>query len=183
MIKPKEARPLGRTLELNETAPNFRVLTTLGIKKLSDYYGRWLLLFSLPRKFTPGQLTEFLSFIDHYASYKAIDCDLLAFSSKDLFSQMNWMYNFKQQQGITVPFPIAADQQHDLSNMFGIHQAGASGSSEAHGIFIIDDEGLLRAMMYNPAMDEQAVPELINLVKHFQTSTDSGVAIGESHWV
>ena len=183
MIKPKEASPMGRTLELNERAPNFRVLTPIGTKKLSDYNGSWLLLFSLPHEFKAGQLTKFLSFIEHYDSYKAIDCDLLAFSSKDLFSQMSWMYNLKQQQGISVPFPIAADHQNDLSNMFGIQQTDESESSNAHGLFIIDDEGLLRAMMYNPAMDNEAVPELVNLVKHFQTSHYSGVAIGESHWI
>ena len=57
---------------LNEPAPEFDAPTTHGRKKLSDYNGKWLLLFSHPADFTPVCTTEFMAFAEHYPEFKKL---------------------------------------------------------------------------------------------------------------
>lgn len=57
--------PVTTMPRLNEAAPDFEAKTTQGIKKLSDYKGKWLVLFSHPADFTPVCTTEFIGFTKH----------------------------------------------------------------------------------------------------------------------
>lgn len=62
---------------LNRPAPDFSANTTDGPRSLSDYKGRWLVLFSHPADFTPVCTTEFIGFAKYHEHFKALGCDLL----------------------------------------------------------------------------------------------------------
>ena len=66
--------------QLNKPAPFFEAKTTHGVKKLSDYKGRWLVLFSHPADFTPVCTTEFMAFANHHEKFLAVGADLLGLS-------------------------------------------------------------------------------------------------------
>ena len=66
--------------QLNKPAPAFEAKTTHGVKKLSDYKGRWLVLFSHPADFTPVCTTEFMAFANYHDELFAVGADLLGIS-------------------------------------------------------------------------------------------------------
>ena len=74
--------------QLNMPAPDFEAKTTHGVKKLSDYKGRWLVLFSHPADFTPVCTTEFMAFANLQDEFNAIGVDLLGLSIDSLFSHV-----------------------------------------------------------------------------------------------
>ena len=172
MIEQQDCEIFDYQLELSESAPDF------GIKSLSDYTGKWLLLFSLPSDFSSACSAEFIALIENYARFQAVNCDLLGFSNRDLFSQIAWVRNVRQKSGIEIPFPIAADCDGKLGLLFGMQQRHCENVTKQEGVFIIDDYKRVRALLYDPKLDVDAIPELINLIKHFQGTRQSCVAVG-----
>jgi peroxiredoxin (alkyl hydroperoxide reductase subunit C) len=73
---------------INEPAPNFEAATTHGPKKLTDYLGKWLVLFSHPADFTPVCTTEFIGFAKLYPEFQAINCELLGLSIDSTYSHI-----------------------------------------------------------------------------------------------
>ncbi len=61
---------------LNEPAPDFEAKTTHGPKKLADYKGKWLVLFSHPSDFTPVCTTEFIAFAKDHNDFQSLNCEL-----------------------------------------------------------------------------------------------------------
>src|SRR3989344_4499671 len=83
--------PAMRALRINDTAPDFSARTTQGEKRLSDYRGRWLVLFSHPADFTPVCTSEFVALARQADAFAAIDCDLMALSVDRLYSHLAWL--------------------------------------------------------------------------------------------
>jgi len=79
--------------ELNKPAPDFEAVTTHGNKKLSDYRGKWLVLFSHPADFTPVCTTEFIAFAKRHDEFQALNTELLGLSidSHRLLLTSPWM--------------------------------------------------------------------------------------------
>ena len=94
---------------LNEPAPEFEAKTTHGFRKLSDYKGKWLILFSHPADFTPVCTTEFIGFSKAYSSFQKLNCELLGLSIDSNYSHIAWVRNIKEKFDISVPFPIVED--------------------------------------------------------------------------
>lgn len=165
---------------LNEPAPDFEANTTHGVKKLADYRGRWLVLFSHPADFTPVCTTEFIAFARHYEEFRALNCDLLGLSIDSTFSHLAWVRNIKEKFGVDIPFPIIEDISMQVAHAYGMVQPGASSTEAVRTTFIIDDKGIMRAMVYYPMTNGRSVSEFIRLIKALQTSDAHGVATPES---
>ena len=83
--------------QLNKPAPNFEAKTTHGVKKLSDYNGKWLVLFSHPADFTPVCSTEFMAFAKHFDEFQAVNTELLGLSIDSHYSHIAWVRNIKEK--------------------------------------------------------------------------------------
>src|SRR4051794_33920612 len=94
---------------LNAPAPDFEARTTHGVKRLSDYKGRWLVLFSHPADFTPVCTTEFVAFAKRFNEFQDLDCDLAGLAIDSVYSHIAWARNIKEKLGVTIPFPIIED--------------------------------------------------------------------------
>lgn len=164
---------------LNKPAPDFVVETTHGERRLVDYRGKWLVLFSHPADFTPVCTTEFIAFANHYDDFKALNCDLLGLSVDSNFSHLAWTRNIKEKFGVDIPFPIIADISMKVANAYGMIQPGASDTSTVRATFIIDDTGILRAMVYYPMTNGRSISEFVRIVKALQTSDEHTVATPE----
>jgi len=171
---------LSQTLpRLNEPAPNFDSKTTFGPKKLSDYKGKWLVLFSHPADFTPVCTTEFMAFAKAYPEFQKLNCELLGLSIDSNYAHIAWARAIKEKFGIEIPFPIIEDLSMRVANAYGMIQPGASDTSAVRATFIIDDKGVLRAMVYYPMSNGRSIPEFLRLVAALQTSDKHGVATPE----
>lgn len=165
---------------LNEPAPAFDAPTTHGVKKLEDYRGKWLVLFSHPADFTPVCTTEFMAFAKRHEEFQKLNCDLLGLSIDSHYSHVAWVRNIKDKFGIDIPFPIIADLSMTVAKSYGMIHPGAADTSAVRATFVIDPEGVLRAMVYYPMSNGRSIDEFIRLVTALQTSDEHGVATPEN---
>ena len=166
--------------QLNKPAPDFIAKTTDGIKSLSDYKGKWLVLFSHPADFTPVCTTEFMAFAKRAEQFRALNCELLGLSIDSVHSHIAWMRNIKENFGIEIPFPIIADLSMEVAKSYGMVQPGASDTSAVRATFLIDPEGVMRAMVYYPMSNGRSVDEFLRLLEALQTSDTNKVATHEN---
>ncbi|TCK18130.1 1-Cys peroxiredoxin [Thiogranum longum] len=164
---------------LNEPAPDFNALTTHGQKTLSDYKGKWLVLFSHPADFTPVCTTEFMAFAKRHGEFRKINTELLGLSIDSHYSHLAWVRNIKEKFDVDIPFPIIADLDMKVAKTYGMIHPGAADTSAVRATFIIDDKGVLRAMVYYPMTNGRSIDEFIRLVTALQTSDANGVATPE----
>ncbi len=165
---------------LNEPAPAFSAVTTHGLKTNQDYLGKWLVLFSHPADFTPVCTTEFIAFAKRADEFKAINTELLGLSIDSHYSHLAWTRNIKEKFDIDIPFPIIADLDMKVAKSYGMIHPGAADTSAVRATFIIDDKGVLRAMVYYPMSNGRSIDEFVRLVKALQTSDANGVATPEN---
>ena len=165
---------------LNEPAPAFDAPTTHGNKKLEDYRGKWLVLFSHPADFTPVCTTEFMAFAKRHEAFQAINTELLGLSIDSHYSHVAWIRNIKEKFGVSIPFPIIADLSMTVAKAYGMIHPGAADTSAVRATFIIDPDGILRAMVYYPMSNGRSIDEFVRLVKAMQTSDANGIATPEA---
>lgn len=165
---------------LNEPAPAFDAPTTQGRKTLEDYRGKWLVLFSHPADFTPVCTTEFMGFARRHPEFQAIGCELLGLSIDSHHSHVAWVLNIKEKFDVEIAFPIIADLSMQVAKAYGMIQPGASDTSAVRATFVIDPNGVLRAMLYYPMSNGRSIDEILRLVKAMQTSDAHKVATPEN---
>lgn len=168
-----------RMPKINEPAPAFEAKTTHGLRKLSDYKGRWLILFSHPADFTPVCTTEFIGFAKSHDKFQALNCDLLGLSVDSNYSHLAWIRSIKENFGVDIPFPIIEDLSMNVAQDYGMIQQGASDTSTVRATFVIDPKGLVRAMIYYPMTNGRSVDEFLRLLEGLQTSDENRVATPE----
>lgn len=177
---PTEAQATCSFPRLNEPAPAFDALTTDGRKTLDDYKGKWLILFSHPADFTPVCTTEFTAFAKRADEFAALDTQLLGLSIDSHYAHIAWMRSIKDSFGIEIPFPIIADLDMKVAQSYGMIQPGASDTQAVRATFLIDPNGILRAMVYYPMTNGRSVDEFVRLVKALRTSDEHKVATPEN---
>lgn len=166
--------------QLNAPAPDFKALTTDGKRSLADYRGKWLILFSHPADFTPVCTTEFMAFARRADEFAALNTDLLGLSIDSHYAHIAWIRSIKESFGVDIKFPIIADLDMKVARAYGMVQPGASDTQAVRATFVIDPEGILRAMVYYPMSNGRSIDEFLRLVKALQTSTEHGVATPEN---
>jgi peroxiredoxin 2/4 len=164
---------------INEPAPAFEAKTTHGVKTLEDYKGKWLVLFSHPADFTPVCTTEFMAFAKRYPDFQAINTELLGLSIDSYYSHVAWVRNIKEKFGVEIPFPIIEDLSMNVAKSYGMIHPGAADTSAVRATFIIDPEGIMRAMVYYPMTNGRSIDEFVRLVTALQTSDANKVATPE----
>jgi peroxiredoxin (alkyl hydroperoxide reductase subunit C) len=165
---------------LNEAAPDFNARTTHGDRKLADYKGKWLILFSHPADFTPVCTTEFIGFANAAPKFAEMGCELLGLSIDSLFSHLAWVRNIKEKFGVEITFPIIEDLKMDVARAYGMIHPGAGDTSAVRATFFIDPNGVLRAMVYYPMSNGRSIDEFVRLLQALQTSDANGVATPEN---
>lgn len=165
--------------QLNKRAPDFKAVTTHGERTLNDYTGKWLVLFSHPADFTPVCTTEFMAFAKRADDFKAINTELLGLSIDSHYSHLAWVRNIKEKFDVDIPFPIIADLDMKVAQAYGMIHPGAADTSAVRATFIIDDKGVLRAMVYYPMTNGRSIDEFVRLVTALQTSDANSIATPE----
>ncbi|MBK8979111.1 MAG: peroxiredoxin [Planctomycetes bacterium] len=171
--------PAGLPL-LNEPAPDFEARTTQGSRRLEDYAGRWLVLFSHPADFTPVCTSEFVAFARHWQQFQELECDLLGLSVDSAYSHIAWLRAIRERFGVEIPFPIVEDVAMRVARRYGMVHPGASDTSTVRATFVIDPDGMLRAMLYYPLSTGRSIPEILRLVRALRTAAEHRMATPES---
>jgi len=168
-----------RPLRINDRAPDFTARTTLGQKRLSDYRGRWLVLFSHPADFTPVCTSEIIGLARRQAEFDALGCDLMALSVDSLYSHLAWLRDIHDRLGVKVSFPIIEDPSMVIGQAYGMIDPASPDSATVRATFIIDPTGIIRAISWYPMTVGRSVEELLRLVRALQASDREGASAPE----
>jgi len=169
-----ERKPL---LRLGEVVPDFEALTTHGRIKLSDFKGKWVILFSHPADFTPVCTTEFIAFAEIHGELVKRNVQLIGLSIDSVYSHIAWVRRIKEKLGVEIPFPVIADIDMKVANLFGMIHPGESSMATVRCVFVIDPEMKLRAMIYYPLNAGRNMDEILRLIDALQTADKHKVAL------
>ncbi len=164
-------------LSLGEVVPDFEAVTTHGKIRLSDFKGKWVILFSHPADFTPVCTTEFVAFAQIYPELAKRNVQLIGLSIDSVYSHIAWVRTIKEKFGVTIPFPIIADLDMKVANLFGMIHPKQSTTAAVRCVFVIDSEMKLRAMIYYPLNVGRNMDEILRLIDALQTADKYKVAL------
>jgi len=165
---------------INTPAPDFTAKTTHGEIKLSDYKGKWVVLFSHPADFTPVCTTEFLAFARKHDEFVKRNTQIIGLSIDSIYSHIAWVRNIEDNFNVKVPFPLIADLKGDVARAYGMLHPEASDTSAVRAVFVIDDKGVIRAMIYYPLSNGRSIDEVLRILEALQTTDKHGLATPEN---
>jgi len=163
---------------IGEKFPEVEVKTTHGVIKLPEHFtkeGKWFILFSHPADFTPVCTTEFYGMQKRVEEFRKLGAEPIGLSLDQVFSHLKWAEWIKENLGEGITFPIIADDMGDLAKELGMIPSGSTQTARA--VFVVDDTGTIRAIVYYPAEVGRDWDEILRLVKALKISTEKGVAL------
>ena len=126
------------SLRLGDIAPNFKAKSTVGEIDLYEYLGDgWGVLFSHPADFTPVCTTELGKTALLNGEFAKRNVKVLALSVDPLDKHKNWISDINETQGCDVAFPIIADEDRTVSNLYDMIHPNASETFTVRSLFII----------------------------------------------
>jgi len=168
--------PIPSLPRLGQPAPAFQAETTHGTIRLADFAGSWLILFSHPADFTPVCTTELVAFAQIAPELRKRNVELLGLSIDSIYSHIAWVRAIEQHFKTTIPFPVVADLNKEIATLYGMIMPGESKTETSRCVFVIDPNGILRAMIYYPLTTGRNTDEILRLIDALQTTDKHGVA-------
>ncbi|MGB7326078.1 MAG: peroxiredoxin [Rubripirellula sp.] len=168
-------------LRIGDTAPNFSARSTAGDVLLSDYRGKWLILFSHPADFTPVCTTEFVALARDAAEFEKRGCALMALSVDSLFSHFAWLRLIRDRFQLEVRFPIVEDPTLVIGRAYGMVAPKDNDSATVRTTFFIDPSGVIRAMNCYPANVGRSTQEMLRILDALM-AVDSEGALAPANW-
>ena len=168
-------------LNIGMKAPDFTAVTTFGPIKMSDFKGKWVILFSHPGDFTPVCTTEFVAFANAQQLFAEKNTQLIGLSIDSNPSHLAWTYAIYVTTGIQIPFPVIADRMGDVARLYGMLAPDASKQETVRNVFFIDPDQIIRAILIYPLTNGRSIPEILRLLTALQT-TDSDHVVTPANW-
>ena len=136
--------------------------------KLSDYKGKWLVVFFYPLDFTFVCPTEIQSFNKHYGEFKKLNAEVIAASTDSVYSHKAWSESSLGK----IQFPILGDTNHKVARTFNVllEDKGIA----LRGTFIIDPNGVLKSAVVNDLPVGRSVDETLRTLQALQTGKLTG---------
>lgn len=133
--------------------------------KLSDYQGKWLVIYFYPKDSTPGCTTEGQDFRDNYKAFQKLNAEIFGVSRDGLKSHEN----FKAKQAF--PFELISDNDEEICKLFDVIKMKNMYGKQFMGIerstFILDDKGVVRHEWRKVKVKEH-VNEVLDTLKQLQ---------------
>ncbi len=168
-----------RWLGLNQPAPDFEVMTTDGVLRLSDYQGRWVLLFAHPADFTPVCTSEIVRLAKLDSKFKKLNTQVIGLSVDSRYTHLAWLKSIEEAFGIKVPFPMIDDQSRAVADVYGMVHPDSSSNHTMRSTFIIDDNGLMRLILHYPMWVGRSISEILRVLQALQVADRDRVALPE----
>lgn len=163
-------------------APDFTAITTFGPIKLSDYKGRWVILFSHPGDFTPVCTTEFIAFAQANDEFETLNTKLIGLSIDSNPSHLAWVNQIYTLTGVEIPFPIIADRMGSVARLYGMIAPDVSKQETVRNVYFIDPNQTIRAILIYPLTNGRNIKEILRLLTALQT-TDNCKVVTPANWL
>jgi peroxiredoxin (alkyl hydroperoxide reductase subunit C) len=155
--------------QIGAKALDFDAVTTFGNIRFSEFNkGHYVVLFSHPGDFTPVCTTEFMAFAKSNELFEEKNTKLLGLSIDGLYSHLAWVDNIVENAGIEIPFPVIADADMAISKLYGMISEAESSDETVRTVFIIDDKGIVRLILYYPLKVGRNIMEILRCVDALQ---------------
>ncbi|MEM6803285.1 MAG: peroxiredoxin [Bacteroidota bacterium] len=164
-------------LRLGDLAPDFQALSTEGQIKFHDWLGdSWGILFSHPADFTPVCTTELGMLAKYHRKFLERNVKVMAISVDPLKSHLNWIADINETQNTLVKFPLIADEDRKVAELYGMIQPQAANSMTVRNVFIIAPDKTIKLILVYPAATGRNFDELIRVIDSLQLTAYEKVA-------
>jgi len=165
------------SLRLGDTAPDFTQKSTAGDIHFHQWLGdSWGLLFSHPKDFTPVCTTELGYTAKLKSEFDRRNVKVLAVSVDPVDSHDKWVGDIKETQGTAVNFPILADPDRKVSDLYDMIHPNANDTLTVRSVFFIDPKKKVRATITYPASTGRNFDEILRVIDSLQLTDGYTVA-------
>jgi alkyl hydroperoxide reductase subunit AhpC len=165
------------TLRLGDIAPDFTAETTQGTIHFHEWLGdSWGILFSHPADFTPVCTTELGIVANYYPEFVKRNTKVIALSVDGLDSHLKWINDINETQNTTVNFPIIADEDKKVANLYDMLHPNASDEFTVRSVFIIGSDKKIKLILTYPISTGRNFDEILRVIDSLQLTADYSVA-------
>lgn len=165
------------SLRLGDTAPNFKAKTTIGEIDFYEYLGdSWGVLFSHPADFTPVCTTELGKTALLNGEFTKRNVKVLALSVDPLDKHKSWINDINETQQCNVSFPIIADEDKSIANLYGMIHPNASETFTVRSLFVIGPDKKVKLTITYPASTGRNFTEVLRVIDSLQLTAQYSVA-------
>lgn len=165
------------SLRLGDTAPDFQIATTQGDIRFYDFLGdSWGILFSHPADFTPVCTTELGRTAALAPEFAKRNTKVLAVSVDDLDKHQSWIGDINETQQVDLQFPIIADPDRVVANLYDMIHPNASETFTVRSLFIIGPDKKIKLIITYPASTGRNFQEVLRVLDSLQLAARHAVA-------
>ena len=164
-------------LKLGDTAPDFTAQTSEGELTFYDWLGdSWGVLFSHPADYTPVCTTELGRTAQLKDEFAKRNTKVMAVSVDDLDSHQGWIKDINETQHTTVNFPLIADPNREIANLYGMIHPNASDTMTVRSVFVISPDKKVKLLLTYPASTGRNFDEILRVIDSLQLTANYSVA-------
>ena len=164
-------------IRLGDTAPDFTAETTEGTIEFHKYLGDgWGVLFSHPKDYTPVCTTELGRVANLKSEFDKRNVKVLALSVDPVDSHKGWISDINETQNCTVNFPIIADPDKKISEMYNMIHPNALNNLTVRSVFIIAPDKTVKLTITYPASTGRNFAEILRVIDSLQLTANYQVA-------
>jgi len=173
---------------IGDMAPEFHALTTQGEMHFpKDYLGSWVVLFAYEADFTPVSTTEIMMLASMVQEFKAIGATIIGISTDSIYSHIAWIrkikeLSWKEIKHIEIGFPLISDRTQEITRKFNMSYTNQSTSFKVNSLYIIDPQGRIRLMHYDPTVVGRNSNEIMRLLIALQ-KTNQDMVVTPVNWL
>jgi len=165
------------SLRLGDTAPNFTANTSLGEIDFYEYLGdSWGILFSHPADYTPVCTTELGRTAALKDEFAKRNVKVLALSVDPVDKHLGWIGDINETQNVSVDFPIIADDDRKVSELYDFIHPNASATATVRSLIIIAPDKTVKLIITYPASTGRNFVEVLRVVDSLQLTANHSVA-------
>tara|TARA_R110002049_G_scaffold308443_1_gene512482 strand:- start:2113 stop:2754 length:642 start_codon:yes stop_codon:yes gene_type:complete len=165
------------TIRLGDVAPNFIAKSTEGDINFHEWLGgSWGILFSHPADYTPVCTTELGTVAKYKAEFDKRNVKVVALSVDGLDSHYGWVKDINETQDTTVNFPIIADEDRKVSELYDMIHPNANDKLTVRSVFVIGNDKKVKLIITYPASTGRNFDELLRVIDSLQLTAYHKVA-------
>ena len=164
-------------LQLGDTAPDFTAETTDGTLNFYDWKGdSWAILFSHPKDFTPVCTTELGAVAKLKPEWDKRNVKVIGLSVDELTNHSAWSDDIEETQCAAINFPIIADTDKKVSDLYDLIHPNASDTMTVRSVFIVGPDNKVKLIITYPASTGRNFDEILRVVDSLQLTAKHKVA-------
>ena len=164
-------------LQLGDEAPDFTAETTEGTINFYEWLGdRWVVLFSHPKDFTPVCTTELGAVAKLKNEFDKRNANVIAVSVDPIESHKGWVPDINDTQGTEVNFPIIADPDRKVADLYGMIHPNASDTVTVRSVFIIGPDKKIKLTLTYPQSTGRNFQEILRVLDSLQLTAKYSVS-------